>query len=122
MRETVRFEPALRLLMAAHPDAVFLEVGPSTVLSSLVRRHPGLGGGQLVIATQEHRRDHVSPHRALLAAAGRVWAAGGSLDPGAPAGPGPLAADCPPYPFRRGRHWVDPPPGPGRPRPASSAP
>jgi nonribosomal peptide synthetase protein BlmVIII len=114
MREAVRFEPGLRLLMAAYPDAVFLEVGPSTVLSSLVRRHPALGSGQLVIPAQGHRSDRGSPRRALLAAAGQVWAAGGSLDPGATAaGPDPLAADCPLYPFRRDRHWVDPPPGPG---------
>jgi len=113
LREPVRFEPGLRLLMAAYPDAVFLEAGPSTVLSSLLRRHPGLGGGQLVIAAQGHRRDPGSPRRALLAAAGQVWAAGGAPEPAAAAGPGPVAADLPLYPFRRDRHWIDPPPGPG---------
>jgi nonribosomal peptide synthetase protein BlmVIII len=116
LREPVRFEPGLRLLLAACPDAVFVEAGPSTVLSSLLRRHPGLGGGQLVISTQGHRRDSGSPHRALLAAAGQVWAAGGSPEPAVTAAtPAPLAADLPLYPFRRDRHWVDPPRAPAPP-------
>ncbi|MGX7829147.1 type I polyketide synthase [Actinokineospora sp. 24-640] len=108
-RQAVRFSDGLRTLLADGP-ALLLETGPGTTLATLARRHRLAEGGHAVFSSLRHPREDRHDLDTVLAAAGRLWAAGARVDLTA------LTADerrhrvpLPGYPFARDRHWVDMP-------------
>ncbi|MFK2898818.1 amino acid adenylation domain-containing protein [Dyella jejuensis] len=109
LRGTVRFSSAVQNLLA-EPRHAFLEAGPRTTLSMLVRQHPQ-SRGRLVLASLADRPS--SERAAWLDAFGQLWSYG--VD---------LAVDrldrrqrkrrvrLPTYPFERKRHWIEAAPAP----------
>ena len=106
LRATVRFADALDTLLA-DPSLAVVEAGPGRSGAELVRRHPAGGPDRVAVeslpasATGPDERTH------FLGAAGALWCAGVAVTPPRRAAAPPLA-DLPPYPFERGRYWVDP--------------
>ncbi len=106
LRETVRFSPAIRAVLAdiAHP--VFVEVGPRGTLATLVRQHATkLRPAPAVSLLADNPEDECSAWRL---AAGRLWTMGADIDL--------LPLDerankhrvlLPTYPFERKRFWID---------------
>jgi amino acid adenylation domain-containing protein len=103
LRHTVRFSPAL-LHTLDDAGAAFLEVGPRASLTTLGRQHTQARDRIMVASLADAPNDE---RKALLAAAGTLWAAGIPVD---------LTAlehratrrrvRLPTYPFERARHWV----------------
>jgi acyl transferase domain-containing protein/acyl carrier protein len=104
---TVRFDQGLRVLFA-DPDQVLLEVGPDRTLSTLAMGHPDRPPQQVVITSLANPEDRQPEVEALLAAAGRLWTAGVSLDGKSFHGAGRRRVGLPTYPFERRRHWIEP--------------
>ncbi|MGW0432598.1 type I polyketide synthase [Micromonospora sp. NPDC003197] len=110
LRDTVRFSTAVdTLLDAGHP--VLVEVGPGTVLGTLVTANlPADGPRPIVVSSLPHPRDPQPDQAYLLATLGRVWSAGVDVDWAAfSAGERRRRVPLPTYPFERQRYWVTPP-------------
>jgi acyl transferase domain-containing protein/acyl carrier protein len=105
---TVRFADGAATL-ARDGRSVLLEVGPGHALRSLVSRLPaGDGAPPLVIPSLRHHQEAHPDVAHLLDAAGRLWAAGASIDWGAVHTHERLRRiPLPTYPFERGRYWLD---------------
>ncbi|MEV7559735.1 FkbM family methyltransferase [Streptomyces sp. NPDC089795] len=73
----VRFADGLRAIGADH---VLLEAGPGQTLSSLAAEVRGAGTGT-VVASMRHPLEHRSDTSVALKALGRLWLAGGAVDP-----------------------------------------
>ncbi|GAA1952195.1 type I polyketide synthase [Amycolatopsis minnesotensis] len=102
LRQTVRFEPATRALLAAGYDA-FVETGPHPVLGMAIRETieaAGLDSEPAVVGSV--RRDEGSLDRFLLSAA-ELFVRGVPVDFG-PVLDGAGTA-LPTYPFQRARFW-----------------
>jgi phthiocerol/phenolphthiocerol synthesis type-I polyketide synthase E len=110
LRRSVRFADGVRTVLA-DPGAVLLEVGPGTVLSTLVQPQ---SGGRPVVSSMRHPADGVGDDVALLSAVGRLWTLGAAIE--WQPGEGRVRVPLPAYPFERRRHWVEPQPA------AASAP
>tara|TARA_R110000787_G_scaffold11002_19_gene36664 strand:+ start:64909 stop:69441 length:4533 start_codon:yes stop_codon:yes gene_type:complete len=113
LRQAVLFEPGLQLL-ARDAGLFLLEVGPGITLSALA----GIsldGERHRIASSMPHPRDDQHDMRAVLSAAGAMWAAGVPLDWAALQGGDmpPRRLPLPTYPFERSRFWVDPKPGGG---------
>lgn len=108
LRQTVRFSSGVRQLLTAGPQ-VFLEVGPSRTLSTLVTQH-GLAEHHTVIPSLNHAQEQRSDLACLLEATGRLWAAGVAIDWQEFYRHEQRARVLlPTYPFERQRYWIDPP-------------
>jgi amino acid adenylation domain-containing protein len=106
-RETVRFAEGIATASAAE-QAMLLEVGPGTALSTLAA---GVTRGRavpIVSSMQDASHEH-DDREWLLQAVGRVWAHGAAPDWAAMHPGRPLRVSLPTYPFERARHWIDPP-------------
>ncbi|MFC9250759.1 amino acid adenylation domain-containing protein [Amycolatopsis thailandensis] len=106
MRAPVRFDPAVRLLLAAGYD-VFVEPSAHLVLGNAVRDIAGSAGIEATI-TGTLRRDHGSLRQFLSAAAG-LHVAGGAVGWSALV-PGARAVDLPTYAFQHRSFWTKPAP------------
>ncbi|MBO4208787.1 type I polyketide synthase, partial [Micromonospora echinofusca] len=107
LRQTVRFADALRTVLA-DPDRVLLEVGPGRALTALV---PGqrLAPTPTAVASLGHPRDRLPDTAHLMAAAGRLWQAGVTVDwPALHTARPARRVSLPGYPFQRRRYWVEP--------------
>lgn len=104
MREPVRFSAAVGRMLDELPAPLFLEVGPGSALTSLVRLHRKSGSIPMVVASLG--ADPSQEVKSLAVAAGELWVKG--LAPKAPpdAGEGCQRIELPTYPFERQRHWV----------------
>jgi acyl transferase domain-containing protein len=104
VREPVRFDPAIRSLLADGVDA-FLEIGAHPVLGGNIAEIASqLGTDQLVAASL--RRDRDEPE-ALLEAMGTLHCDGIDVD-WRGAMPGRRRpVELPTYPWQRERHWLD---------------
>lgn len=80
LRNTVYFAQGLATLMTAPSlhDAVFLEVGPSQILSSLARKN--LLYNQMVVSSMPRMKDHSATSSQLLRAIGMLFGLGISID------------------------------------------
>jgi acyl transferase domain-containing protein len=108
LREPVRFADGLARLFG-DPQTILLEVGPGQNLSSLARQNPGRAAAQVVTTSLSASSDPAADLRAVLTAAGRLWAAGADLDWAALHGNARRArVPLPTYPFERKRFWVEP--------------
>lgn len=104
LREPVRFAGAVSALNASVPGALFLELGPRKVLTTLIIQQIADRSRKVAIATGADRVDLGT--RALLGAVGDLYAAGITIAASAlhsGAGRVPL----PTYPFERKRYWVE---------------
>ena len=79
LRNTVRFTDCVSTIFS-EPGRVLLEVGPGKTLTSLVRMHPDVKASHAAIPTMRHADESIADDEFLLAAVGRIWAAGGPLD------------------------------------------
>nr|QEO74853.1 Beta-ketoacyl synthase [uncultured bacterium] len=111
LRETVRFDDGLRLLLE-QPNTILLEVGPGKTLSGLARRHAAGGPSQITLSSlPEAARRGASGESAaasVLQALGRLWLAGVSVDwQGFNAQERRRRVPLPTYPFERQRYWIE---------------
>ncbi|HEU5134543.1 MAG TPA: amino acid adenylation domain-containing protein [Steroidobacteraceae bacterium] len=105
LREPVKFSPALRTALAAHPGALLLEIGPRNMLSTLARQHfPPKQPQPEIVASGAEGPDKESA--ALVHAIGLLWAAGVALDTRWGDGSARRRIGLPGYPFEARRHWV----------------
>ncbi|MBS0346728.1 MAG: amino acid adenylation domain-containing protein [Proteobacteria bacterium] len=106
IRGTVQFARATETLLALE-NPVFIEVGPGTTLSGLVRKHPARPASLLAVATLRHPNDASADKAFLLASLGRLWSEGVPLGR-ALLGDGPFQPlALPAYPFDGPRLWID---------------
>ncbi|MDG4773091.1 type I polyketide synthase [Solwaraspora sp. WMMD792] len=109
LRRPVRFDAALQHLLD-DPSQILVEVGPGRVLSSLARQHPAANGAHTILSSLPHPADRTADTHSLLHAAGRLWAAGVTLDwPSLHQDRTPRLVRLPLYPFDRRPYLVEPP-------------
>ena len=107
MRHPVRYMDGVGKLM--DPALALLEVGPGQALTNFARQHPDRKPGQLALTSLHGGQDAEADLDGLLAAAGRLWTAGLTLDWHAFNAAAPRRkVSLPTYPFERCRHWVEP--------------
>jgi amino acid adenylation domain-containing protein len=105
LRQPVRFADGIAALLA-DPERILLEVGPDQTLSMLARQQAG--AARVIVASQPRPTERQPGAAALLAAAGKLWLAGATLDwTGLHAGAQPRRVCLPTYPFERQRYWID---------------
>jgi acyl transferase domain-containing protein len=114
VRETVRFDEAVRAL-AASGHRVFIEASPHPVLTTGTAETLEEAGVSGTVTGTLDRED--AGARRVLAALARVHVAGATVDWAAVQGRGRLA-ELPTYPFQRQRYWPLPP-GPAAGPPAA---
>lgn len=114
LRRPVRFADAAgRLLEDA--SLVFVEVGPGTTLSGLLRQHGAWAqDSPTVVASLRHPREMADDRVVITRAAAALWESGVPIDrPAIAPGPGRVVP-LPAYTFQRQRFWVEPQPAPPR--------
>jgi len=108
LRSAVRFSDGIATLAADGP-CVFVECGPGTALSPLIRQHPAAKECECVSLFPPAKAEGAEEYKTLLLSIGKLWAAGVSLDWGklhrAPRRRVPL----PGYPFERQKFCPDAP-------------
>ncbi|OUL99327.1 type I polyketide synthase [Variovorax sp. JS1663] len=106
LRETVRFSPAVREVLAQLAHPLFVEIGPRNTLATLVRQHATKVLPAVAIELLGDRPE--GECSAWRLAAGRLWTMGAEVNL--------VALDeraskhrvlLPTYPFERKRFWVD---------------
>ncbi|MDG9720408.1 type I polyketide synthase, partial [Streptomyces sp. DH24] len=103
VRETVRFEDAVRSLADAGVRH-YLELGPDAVLTPLVRESAPADTAEAVPALRRDRDEETTAVTALA----RLYAAGVPVDWAAFfAGTGARRVDLPTYAFQRARYWPE---------------
>ncbi len=103
IRRPVLFGPALQA-MADDGFTAFIELGPGTTLTGLVRR-AAPASSVVVPGIPAAKEEH-----SLLRGLGRLWLAGCEIEWDALfAGDEAQRIALPPYPFERVRHWIDRP-------------
>ena len=108
LREPVRFADGISSL-ASLDNAVLLEVGPGTTLSTLVLQHPAMKAGQTVINSLPDVSRTASDTETLLTALGRMWVAGAQPSWASfHQGERLHRVSLPTYPFERKRYWISP--------------
>ncbi|MQY79763.1 MAG: HAD-IIIC family phosphatase [Bacteroidetes bacterium] len=106
LRNTVLFRQGISTI-AKTEDVIFLEVGPETHLSSLVRHNEDLVNKNSIISTLG-KFDHIDERYKILTALGNMFTLGVNIDVEAlmkDARPGKIS--LPTYPYERKRHWID---------------
>lgn len=108
IRDTVRFADNVAALLA-EPESLFIEVGPGTALSTFVRQQVRPGEAPPIVGSMRHPQEDADDLAVTLAALGRIWTLGVSVDWSR------FAEDerrrrvpLPGYAFERTRHWVEP--------------
>ncbi|WP_199253313.1 type I polyketide synthase [Mycolicibacterium mengxianglii] len=114
IRETVRFSDELGTLLA-HPNRVFVEVGPGGTLTASAMRHPKWSDGHRAVRLMRHHAQNRDDRDTFLLAMGQLWSAGVDVDWAPLRGAyRPQLSSISGYPFERQRHWVDHKPSTGR--------
>jgi amino acid adenylation domain-containing protein len=107
LRKTVRFVDGLATALGGRPKLA-VEVGPGQVLSGFARRHPARADGQLVVPALPHPAENTTDDAFLLAAVGKLWAAGLPVQLDALyANERRRRVPLPSYPFEREHHWIE---------------
>jgi acyl transferase domain-containing protein/thioesterase domain-containing protein/acyl carrier protein len=109
LRSPVRFRDGLASVLERFKDAVLVEIGPGTALSSFARQNRARKPHQVAIPTARHPNEPGSDRGALALALGRMWASAVPIawdrvrnDDGVRRVP------LPTYPFQHERHWIAP--------------
>ncbi|MDZ7630669.1 MAG: SDR family NAD(P)-dependent oxidoreductase [Gemmatimonadaceae bacterium] len=107
LRSPVLFADGVKTLLSdAHIQ--LLEVGPGTALTALARLTAGRDDASRVTASSPHPREDRGEVQSVLAAVGKLWAAGVQVDWDAVHASESLhRVPLPTYPFEKVRHWVD---------------
>lgn len=109
LRSTVRFSCGVATLFK-EPGRLFIEVGPGISLGSLLRKHLEPTADITVLPTLPHARADEDDHAFLLTTVGRLWLNGIDIHwPAFYRQEKRRRIPLPLYPFRRSRHWYDPP-------------
>ncbi len=106
LRGTVSFAEGLATLRAAGP-CLFVECGPGTSLSSLVRRHPGLQDCANIPLFPPSKNSGEGERLALLDGVGKLWSAGVDIAWSRFHETPPRRVSLPGYPFERQRYCPD---------------
>jgi acyl transferase domain-containing protein len=108
LRHTVRFSDGVQELLK-DPNRVFLEVGPGSTLSTLVRQHLSGTGSRVVLGSLRHPHEKEPDGAFILGSLGRLWLAGVEVNwQGFYEGERRRRVVLPTYPFERRRYWIDP--------------
>lgn len=107
LRNPVRFDEAIRLLLESDPNRRFVEVGPGQVVGSFVRQQTS-ARDRAVISSSRHHNSDVNDEAFMLSAMAQLWAWDGTVDWAQyferhPAG----RTTLPTYPFEHAEHWVE---------------
>lgn len=106
LREMVHFRKSINLINE-HNNVVFLEVGPNTHLSSMIRENQDIDDKRVLIPTLG-KPDNRSENYRIMDAAGNLFNIG--FDPVISSwdeNNQPSKITLPTYPFKRNRHWID---------------
>ncbi|MFC2146026.1 SDR family NAD(P)-dependent oxidoreductase [Acidobacteriota bacterium] len=107
LRKTVRFSDGAAELLKQE-DAIFVEVGPGTVLSTFVRKHPHKKPSHQMINLLRHPNEKVSDIRCLVEKLGQLWLAGAAIDwRNFYSREERYRLPLPTYPFEGVRFWID---------------
>jgi acyl transferase domain-containing protein/thioesterase domain-containing protein/acyl carrier protein len=107
LRSTVRFSDGIGALLALHPGAMLVEVGPGQTLSSLSRLHPARKPANGIVPLSPHVKETTDGAVYLRTSLGRMGAHGAALDLDK-LGISRVITPLPPTPFEHERHWVEP--------------
>jgi phthiocerol/phenolphthiocerol synthesis type-I polyketide synthase E len=110
LRCTVLFKKGVSTIKQ-HEDVLFLEVGPNTHLSSLIRRNTEVSNKNAIVASLG-KKDVIDDRFKIISSLGNLWVNGTELkferlhltDQ-------PIKICLPTYPFQRQRYWIDYVPG-----------
>lgn len=109
LRHTVHFAAGIQTLLSLK-DAVFLEVGPGSALTSLVKQQIGSNDSQLAYASLRHPRQQEADRIRPFTTIGQLWLAGLPVKWQKLYQPqNRRRLPLPGYPFERERYWLDPP-------------
>jgi amino acid adenylation domain-containing protein len=106
LRHAVRFGDGIATLCSAGP-CLFVECGPGTTLSSLVRRHPAADGCECVSLFPPAKNEGEGEHQALLTGIGKLWTFGAAIDWSKLHPSSRRRVPLPGYPFERQRYCPD---------------
>jgi len=110
MRMPVRFAEAIKQLIQEKENTLFLEVGPRTTLSTLVRQQVTKPQLYPVTPSLSDNADNNNEWHALLSAVGYLWLNGVNIDwQGFYKDEKRNKIPLPTYPFEKTRYWLDPP-------------
>ncbi|MQY20185.1 SDR family NAD(P)-dependent oxidoreductase [Nocardia macrotermitis] len=104
LRGTVRFGTGIETLLE-HGVTTFLELGPGSGLSSMIRSAPGIDAGGRTIAAVAALRDGTVDADGLLRVLAELECAGVPVD-WERSIPARRRIDLPTYPFQRTPHWI----------------
>jgi thioesterase domain-containing protein/malonyl CoA-acyl carrier protein transacylase/acyl carrier protein len=107
LRQPVRFAEGLSTLVSESGHAL-LEVGPGRTLTSLAQAHPAIASARCVVQSLRHPQDPTTDREAVMAAVGRLWAAGVEPNWKRFFGTGRRRVSLPTYSFDHERHWIEP--------------
>ncbi len=109
LRQPVRFSEALDSLLDGPDKFVFVEVGPGRALNQFTLQHPSKIASNCIIASLGQPANGEGDAASMLAALGKVWAAGVTPDwQKLHADERRMRVPLPTYPFERKRFWVEP--------------
>jgi len=109
LRSPVRFRDGLQTVLERFKDAVLVEIGPGTALSSFARLNRARKPHQVAIPTARHPGEPGSDRGALTLALGRMWASSVPIDWERVRGDDDVRrVPLPTYPFQHERHWIEP--------------
>ncbi|HEY7416340.1 MAG TPA: type I polyketide synthase, partial [Ktedonobacteraceae bacterium] len=107
VRQTVRIADGIQVLLK-QPGRVFIEVGPSQMLKTLLRQISQETARSLVTVTaMRHPLDTQSDRTILLTALGKLWLAGVPVHFAALHQEQARRVQLPTYPFERQRYWIE---------------
>jgi acyl transferase domain-containing protein len=108
MRVTVRFSAAVKRLMEEISDGIFLEAGPRSTSTTLIRQHFHDKTTHAVVASLSDNGEPESDLLALAKATGLLWMYGVTLDWNSYySNEKRIRIPLPTYQFDRQRYWVD---------------
>jgi len=106
LRATVQFSAAITYITMENEEVLFVEVGPGTSLSFLVRQHQTAKGAKVVNSMDRQREEHEYSY--LIGQLGQFIINGGKLDYRKYYGHQKRALiDVPTYSFAKKRCWID---------------
>ena len=106
LRNTVQFNKGIETI-AADKDVVFLEVGPNTHLSSLIRQNKEVPNKKMVTTTLG-KPDDIDERYKVVTALGNIHAIGINIDFSILIKDSkPAKINLPSYPFEKKRHWIE---------------
>jgi acyl transferase domain-containing protein len=109
LRRPVRFVEGMRVLLSDQ-DQIFIEVGPGSTLSTLVRRHPDRCAGHVVVSSLRHPQERHPDTAFLLTSLARLWLSGAHVNwSGFHSHEKRRLIHLPVYPFERQRYWAQAP-------------